>query len=320
MYHATRATLRFLEGRWDDALAEIRAGLEIPDPMMVAAVPLNGLAAVIGVRRNDRAVISATRAWPEQIPPAMAFTVYWHRWAFALAVEADGDPKRALDLLFTYWDHGSPLPRAHMHHLCPDLARLAITLDRPTLARRVADELTILAARETKSAAIQGTAALCRGLADGDVDQLMVAVAAYRQAGRPLYQAHAYENAAVLLAKSRRGSQARAALDTAVELYAELDAAWDTGRTGQRIRQAGLRGGASGPRRRPKIGWDALTPTERRVAALVAEGHSNPTIATRMFLSRRTVQSHVSSILGKLGLTSRVELAVIATVQDSPAS
>ncbi len=319
MYYATRATIRFLEGRWDDALAEIRAGLDIPDPMMVAAVPLNGMAALVGVHRNDRAVISATSAWPEQVPPAMAFTVFWHRWAFALAAEAEGNPERAFDLLFTYWEHGSPLPRAHMHHLCPDLARLAITLDRPELAGQVADEMAALATRERKSAAIQGTAALCRGMADGDIDQLMAAVAAYRQAGRPLYQAHAYENAAVLLAKGHRRSQARAALDTAVDLYAGLDAAWDAGRTGQRIRQEGIRGGGSGPRRRPKTGWDALTPTERKVAALVAEGHSNPTIATRMFLSRRTVQSHVSSILGKLGLTSRVELAVIATAQDGPA-
>jgi DNA-binding NarL/FixJ family response regulator len=318
LYHASKAGIRFIDGRWDDALAEIRAGQDIPDPMMTAAVPLNSLAAIIGIHRNDRAVISAVAAWSEDIPPAMAFNVFWHKWAFALALEADGDPERALDLLFTYWDRGSPLPRAHMHHVCPDLARLAIALDRPEVACRVAEEMAALAARETKSAAIQGTAALCRGLADGDVDRLTAAVAAYRQAGRPLYQAHAYENAAVLLAKGGRRSQARAALDTAIDLYARLDAAWDAGRAGQRIRQAGIRGGVGGPRRRPKTGWDALTPTERKVAALVAEGQSNPAIATRMFLSRRTVQSHVSSILGKLGLTSRVELAVVATARADP--
>jgi DNA-binding NarL/FixJ family response regulator len=318
MYHASKATIRFVDGRWDDALAEIRAGLDIPDPMMVAAVPLTSLAALIGIHRNDRAVIAATAAWPEDVPPVMAFTVFWYKWAFALAVEAEGDPARAFDLLFTYWDRGSPLPRAHMHHLCPDLTRLAIALDRPKLACRVAEEMASLAARETKSAAIQGTAALCRGMADGDVDRLMAAVAAYHQAGRPLYQAHAYENAAVLFAKGRRRSQAHAALDTAVDLYTGLDAAWDTGRARLRIRQTGIRGGVSGPRRRPKTGWDALTPTERKVAALVAEGNSNPAIANHMFLSRRTVQSHVSSILGKLGLTSRVELAVIATAHDSP--
>jgi DNA-binding NarL/FixJ family response regulator len=316
MYHATRATLRFLQGRWDDALAEVRAGQEIPDPLMVAVVPLDSMTAVIGIHRNDRTIISATNAWPEEVPPSMAFSVFWNKWARALAAEAEGDFQRAFDVLFTYWDRGSRLPRAHMHHLCPDLVRLAITVDQPTVARRVADGMNVLAARETNSAAIQGTAHLCQAMADGDADLLTAAVTAYQQAGRPLYQAHAYENAAVLLAKDQRTSQARAALDAAADLYTGLDATWDAGRARQRIRGAGIRGGASGPRRRPKTGWAALTPTERKVAALVAEGHSNPTIATRMFLSRRTVQSHVSSILGKLGLTSRVELAVIASTHE----
>jgi DNA-binding NarL/FixJ family response regulator len=47
------------------------------------------------------------------------------------------------------------------------------------------------------------------------------------------------------------------------------------------------------------------------VAGLVAEGLSNPAVAARLYLSRRTVQGHVSSILGKLGVTSRVELATM---------
>jgi DNA-binding NarL/FixJ family response regulator/tetratricopeptide (TPR) repeat protein len=316
MYHATRATLRFLQGRWDDALAEIRAGQEIPDPLMVAVVPLDGMTAVIGIHRNDRAVIAATNAWPEEVPPSMAFAVFWNKWARALAAEAAGNPERAFDLLFTYWDRGTPLPRAHMHHICPDLARLAVVLGKPKLATRVADEMTTLSARETKSAAIQGTAALCRGMAEGDIEQLRTAVAAYRQAGRPLYQAHAYENAAVFLAKSRRTSQAHAALKAAVDLYTGLDATWDVDRARQRIRQTGIRVGTGGLLHRPKTGWDALTPTERTVATLVAQGHSNPAIAAQMPISRRTVQSHVSSILSKLGLTSRVELAEFVTTHE----
>jgi DNA-binding NarL/FixJ family response regulator len=48
------------------------------------------------------------------------------------------------------------------------------------------------------------------------------------------------------------------------------------------------------------------------VALLVADGRSNPEIAAQMFLSRRTIQSHVSSILAKLGLKSRVEIAISA--------
>jgi DNA-binding NarL/FixJ family response regulator len=65
-------------------------------------------------------------------------------------------------------------------------------------------------------------------------------------------------------------------------------------------------------------GWENLTKAEAKVAELVAEGLSNPDIARRLFISRRTVQSHVSHALEKLGLSSRVELAVKRARWRSP--
>jgi DNA-binding CsgD family transcriptional regulator/tetratricopeptide (TPR) repeat protein len=67
-----------------------------------------------------------------------------------------------------------------------------------------------------------------------------------------------------------------------------------------------------GPRSRPALGWESLTPTELTVAQAVAGGLSNPQIATRMFISRRTVTTHLTSIFRKLGITSRAELAARA--------
>jgi predicted ATPase/DNA-binding CsgD family transcriptional regulator len=64
-----------------------------------------------------------------------------------------------------------------------------------------------------------------------------------------------------------------------------------------------------GARRRSASGWDSLTPTEIRVAAAVSDGLSNPQIADRMFISRRTVTTHLTSIFRKLGISSRAELA-----------
>ena len=74
----------------------------------------------------------------------------------------------------------------------------------------------------------------------------------------------------------------------------------------------GLRPGHHGDQPRPKRGWSSLTHAEAQVALKVAHGLSNPEIARRLFISPRTVQSHVSHVLVKLGLASRVELAVEA--------
>ncbi len=58
--------------------------------------------------------------------------------------------------------------------------------------------------------------------------------------------------------------------------------------------------------------WNALTEREREVLALVTAGKSNNEIAQTLSITVRTVEFHVSNVLGKLGLTSRVEAAVWA--------
>ena len=68
---------------------------------------------------------------------------------------------------------------------------------------------------------------------------------------------------------------------------------------------------AGGPAR-ATFGWAALTPTEVKVAALVARGDSTSDIARSMFLSRRTVQTYISRILTKLDAKSRVEIVAQA--------
>jgi DNA-binding CsgD family transcriptional regulator len=64
-----------------------------------------------------------------------------------------------------------------------------------------------------------------------------------------------------------------------------------------------------GERKRPSSGWASLTPAELDVVRLVSEGLGNKDIATRLFVSPRTVQSHLTRVYTKLGLTSRVQLA-----------
>lgn len=70
-----------------------------------------------------------------------------------------------------------------------------------------------------------------------------------------------------------------------------------------------------GQRKRPASGWESLTPAEREVARLVCEGLPNKEIATRLFVSPRTVQAHLTHIYTKLGISSRVQLVQEAARQ-----
>lgn len=110
--------------------------------------------------------------------------------------------------------------------------------------------------------------------------------------------------------QSRIGSGAQqAAYAEAVEGYLGMGAVWDIRRARARLRRHGIGGDPRAAQARPATGWYALTPTELTVAYLVAQGRSNPDIAGELFLSRRTVQSHVSHILAKLDARSRAEIA-----------
>jgi predicted ATPase/class 3 adenylate cyclase/DNA-binding CsgD family transcriptional regulator len=71
-----------------------------------------------------------------------------------------------------------------------------------------------------------------------------------------------------------------------------------------------------GRRKRPTRGWASLTPTERDVVRLVSDGLGNKDIAARLFVSPRTVQTHLTHVYTKLGLTSRVQLAQEAARHD----
>ena len=63
-----------------------------------------------------------------------------------------------------------------------------------------------------------------------------------------------------------------------------------------------------GERKRPASGWEALTPAERDVVRHAADGLGNKDIAERMFISPRTVQTHLTHVYAKLGLVSRIQL------------
>ncbi|WP_433710564.1 helix-turn-helix transcriptional regulator [Nocardia sp. CA-084685] len=302
-----KARLYVLNGRWDDALMECASGQSVPDAFGYTPI-LQGLSALIGIHRGTFLPDPDTVPVPDDQLGSNG-NGQFYPWIKALMLETHGDPRGALDLLVDAQQRlVGGLTAPTLYYIFPDIARLAVDVGDEKAARSVVVASAEMARRQP-TAARTGTALLCRGVAERDPAILRGAAADFRKAGRPLYEAQAYENAALLFAADGRGSDARGALDAAVELYTGLGASWDTARAVARMRPYGIRRGVRGPRNRPKSGRAALTDTERKVAALVAEGFSNSDIAAQMFLSRRTIQSHVSNILAKLGVGSRRDIA-----------
>ncbi|MFI6044177.1 ATP-binding protein [Nocardia sp. NPDC051321] len=305
------ARLHFLRGRWDETLIELRACRDAPD-VFGAAAAAECLTALVAVHRGTFV------GTPESLPaPDARWDGLGYRhlrpWVQALIYETQGDSSRAMSLCEEFAN--GPVS-ATVYQMYPDLIRLAFAAGRAELAGKVASAAEALAARHSTHSR-RATAALCRGLAEGESALVAQAVEAFRQADRPWYQAQANETLATMLAADGYAEQARPALDDAIDLYAGLGAEWDIARAEARLREYGIRRGRRGRRNRPKTGLQALTPTERKVAALVAEGLSNPDIAARMFLSPRTVQSHLSNILTKLRLQSRIQVAVALAQQGA---
>jgi len=107
------------------------------------------------------------------------------------------------------------------------------------------------------------------------------------------------------LRRERRRADAREQLRTAHVLLAPMGMAAFADRASRELRAAG-----AVPRERsgPAAGGPALTAQEVQIARLARDGMSNPEIAARMYLSRRTVQYHLGNIFAKLGISSRNQL------------
>jgi DNA-binding CsgD family transcriptional regulator len=134
---------------------------------------------------------------------------------------------------------------------------------------------------------------------------LETALTAFVRAGIPYRSAQTrLELARVLRAHDRElaGSEAR----TALSVFEDLGAGPEADATAALLRQLGVRAARIGPK---NIG--RLTKREQEVFTMLGEGLSNPEIAERLFLSRKTVEHHVARILSKLGLRGRAEAAAL---------
>lgn len=99
------------------------------------------------------------------------------------------------------------------------------------------------------------------------------------------------------------------ALRRGLELFTSIGATPAAALVRNLLRRAGHRGVPRGPRPATRVHPNGLTPREADVLALLRDGLSNAAISHRLFISERTVHHHVSAVLGKLGVSSRAQIA-----------
>ena len=315
-YHGARALERFIAGEWDDALAEAETSVRLADESGQTHSRILGctVLSMISVHRNDlnaatKAADAVARALAETGPRARA----WAVWARALVLEARGELAGALAVLAGCWDECARLGLTLEYRvLGPDLVRLALATGAAGRAHAVAAGVTEMAAHNDVPS-LAGASLYCLGLTQNDPAMLSAAAKAYARGHRPLEWALACEEAGTGFARQGQAGQARPLLEQALGIYERLDAARDLARAEAALRDAGIRRGRRGPRGRPQFGWPSLTPTEKTIARLVADGLSNPQIGQRLYISSRTVQTHLAHMFAKLDINSRAQLAAQAT-------
>lgn len=309
-YHLfVAATIDHAAGRWDDALASLDSGLEATaitgTGWLSRAV---GLSLGIRVRRGELDVVTEglarwkLRALPEQYGlPSVGLVEM-------LLAEARGDVPAAVAIARRTWTGALDSGRVvWVFTAGPDTARIALVGGDGDLLGRICADSAKLPLDENPGLA--PTVDLVRAIAERDEDRAMAAATAFAGRGNVLGELQAWEEAAVAAAARGDQDRARSCAARCANVASLLGATTAERRVTTRLREHEVRLGVTGRRRRPSTGWDSLTPTELQVAELVGQGLTSPQIATRLYISPRTVQTHISHALRKLGLSSRVELA-----------
>ena len=173
-------------------------------------------------------------------------------------------------------------------------------------ARRLAAEELGLA-RSWGAPRALGAALRASGLVAGGEDGLALleeAVEVLADSPAKLEHAKARTELGAALRRAKQRSKAREQLRHALELATSCGAAPLAARAETELLATGAR-----PRRISLSGVESLTPSERRVAQMAAEGPTNRDIAQTLFVTQRTVEVHLTSIYRKLDISSRAQLA-----------
>ncbi|HMI98398.1 MAG TPA: AAA family ATPase [Gaiellaceae bacterium] len=301
--------VEFWAGHWNLAAEHaarahdisIQYGLEVPqDHLPIALVAVHRGQLELARAHSERALELAEEQFVRMLHPPQ------HLAILGLVSLWSGDPSAAGDWLAKADRQAAELGwgEPSVRWWTPDHAELLLEDGRIDEAIRLIDVWDLDAARVRREWVLAHVTR-CRGLvvaAQGNVDRadflLQQAVAQHEEVGDPFGRARAQLALGTVRRRARQKRSARDAIEAGLAGFEQLGAAtWvqkargELGQIGGRTRQEGL------------------TDAERRVAALVAEGRTNREVAAALFLTERTIASHLTHVYAKLGIRSRTELA-----------
>jgi DNA-binding CsgD family transcriptional regulator len=195
-----------------------------------------------------------------------------------------------------------------------DLIEAAVRSGRHDEARLRLHELEALV-EKTSASYLRATLAYVKAVVaeDDEAEQLYQAALGTDIANWPCYRARLLLNYGRWLRRQRRVAESRAPLRAALE---SIDALGFDGLA--EIARSELRASGEAVARRAPEARDQLSPQELQIAQLAAEGLTNREIGEKLFLSHRTISTHLHRIFPKLGITSRSELARILPAEPAP--
>ncbi|GAA4748187.1 ATP-binding protein [Actinomycetospora chibensis] len=297
-----RTQTRYLQGE----LAEAEADARLADGLAVEH-------AVHAARRYTLAwlvIVLVERGLATEADETLARSGVRGDLAYLMAARgllhlALGRPTEAVDAFVACGDR---LAHRGIHHpgVLPWQSGVAVALHRlgrDTEAVTVADEAVRTARRFAASRAL-AVALRTRGLVGGTIEPLREAVTLLEPTPARLELARTRIELGGAMRRAGQRVAARTELAAGQDLARRCGADPLVARAGDELRASGAR-----PRRLAMTGADALTASERRVAELAADGLSNRDVAQALFVTTKTVETHLGHAYRKLGVTGRDELA-----------
>jgi DNA-binding CsgD family transcriptional regulator len=313
-------------GRLDDAEAgfvtmeRLEDDVQVPVQQVNSRVIRSRIALLRGEQEAARQHLAAARERLAMKPnPGNTAAV---RFLEAVHAEADGDVGLAVDKLRQVQKEGSFMRWRLLRNWVAAAIRIALRGADHDLAEDLAAQAEAHAERNSAVPTATGIAAQAVGLVKGDLTLLDRSVALLQASPRPLVRAAAYVDLGQALLAAGRKTQAVAALTHAHGRFAESGAHAAAARVQRDMEGAAADSRASASTQysrasaapqRPVQGWEALTSSEKKVARIIAKGHTNRSAADLLVVSPHTVNTHLAAVFRKLQVNSRVQLANLVT-------